>query len=324
MIAETDLRHSFLLEQFRGFYDEVIVLKGAVQSGGPGLESSPLGFRSEYPPPGPVHSGQTPPEPATTTPPPPPGPALAGEADRSPDRLPIDGAEPAEATKSDAQMVPPSQFRKRDMADPVRRHLISVLEGQVPESRRRGGEYGVGYYRDAQYAMAALADEIFLTLDWPGREVWRSRLLEYELFGTYTAGETLFERVDRLLKDRDPSDGEIAAVYLLALALGFRGKYRDADDGGQIEYYRRQLFAFLFQGRPDLDREDRRMFPEAYANTLTRDEGERLPYIRRWLWLMVGIAVVFLLASVVVWEVFTADLSREVADLLRRFGGWTQ
>jgi type VI secretion system protein ImpK len=210
------------------------------------------------------------------------------------------------------------------MADPVRRHLISVLEGQVPESRRRGGEYGVGYYRDAQYAMAALADEIFLTLDWPGREVWRGRLLEYELFGTYTAGETLFERVDRLLKDRDPSDGELAAVYLLALALGFRGKFRDVDDGGQIEYYRRQLFAFLFQGRPDLEREDRRLFPEAYANTLTRDEGERLPYIRRWLWLMAGIVAVFLLASVVVWQVVTADLAQEVADLLRRFGGWTR
>lgn len=318
MIAETDLRHSFLLEQFRGFYDEVIALKRAVQGGGFGLEASPAGFAPEARPLAPPAPFQPEPMVAETPPsvPPPAPPDLSTTSPESP--------EPGESAESGAEAVPPTASRKGDMADPVRRHLISVLEGQVPESRRRGGEYGVGYYRDAQYAMAALADEIFLTLDWPGREVWRGRLLEYELFGSYTAGETLFERVDRLLKDRDPADGEMAAVYLLALALGFRGKFRDVDDGGQIEYYRRQLFAFLFQGRPDLEREDRRLFPEAYANTLTRDEGERLPYIRRWLWLMLGIAVVFLLASMMVWDIYTGDLAEEVADLLRRFGGWTR
>ena len=311
MIAETELRQSFLLEQFRGFYDEVIALKRAVQRGGAGLEAPPVGF----PPPGRFQPETAPTESAPAVPPPP----LPGSAAPS-----SEAPEPEATAESEAGTVPHLPSRERDMADPIRRHLISVLEGQVPESRRRGGEYGVGYYRDAQYAMAALADEIFLTLDWPGREAWRGRLLEYELFGSYTAGETLFERVDRLLKDRDPADGELAAVYLLSLALGFRGKFRDADDGGQIEYYRRQLFGFLYQGRPDLDREDRRLFPEAYAHTLTRDEGERLPYIRRWLWLMLGIVLVFLLASVVVWEVFTADLAQEVADLLRRFGGWTR
>ncbi|MFP4033763.1 MAG: DotU family type IV/VI secretion system protein [Desulfococcaceae bacterium] len=315
MIAETDFRHSFLLEQFRGFYDEVIVLKRAVQRGGAGLEALPVEFPPEVRPPGRFQPETAPTESAPAVPPPPlPGPAAPSS----------DAPEPEATAESEAGTVPQPPSRERDMAEPVRRHLISVLEGQVPESRRRGGEYGVGYYRDAQYAMAALADEIFLTLDWPGREVWRGRLLEYELFGSYTAGETLFERVERLLKDRDPADGELAAVYLLALALGFRGKFRDADDGGQIEYYRRQLFGFLFQGRPDLDREDRRLFPEAYANTLTRDEGERLPYVRRWLWLMLAILAVFLLASVVIWQVFTADLAQEVADLLRRFGGWTR
>ncbi len=323
MIAETELRQSFLLEQFRGFYDEVIALKRAVQRGGAGLEAPPVGFAPAVAPPDPFQPVQ-PVQPAPSTPPPPPGPAHPSPDELGKDERGRDATEPGEATVPEAGTAPSVPSRERDMADPIRRHLISVLEGQVPESRRRGGEYGVGYYRDAQYAMAALADEIFLTLDWPGREAWRGRLLEYELFGSYTAGETLFERVDRLLKDRDPADGELAAVYLLSLALGFRGKFRDADDGGQIEYYRRQLFGFLYQGRPDLDREDRRLFSEAYAHTLTRDEGERLPYIRRWLWLMLGIVLVFLLASVVVWEVFTADLGREVADLLRRFGGWTR
>lgn len=294
MIADAELQHSLLLEQFRAFYDEVIRLKTEVVRG-EGLPSEPASGRPAEP------NGE---------------PAQWAEAVPAKD-------EPAAPESPDlADAAPP--VRSRDVAHPVRTRLMGVLEAQVPESRRRGGEYGVGYYRDAQYAMAALADEIFLTLDWPGRADWRNHLLEYELFGSYTAGETVFERVDRLLKERDPADGEMAAIYLLALALGFRGKFRDADDGGQIEYYRRQLFAFLFQARPALDREDRRMFPDAYRHTLTRDAGERLPYLRRWIWGMVAIGGLFLVASVVVWQLFTADLVQEVAGLLRRFGGWAQ
>jgi type VI secretion system protein ImpK len=241
-----------------------------------------------------------------------------------PGATPTETAAPADsipAGKPSAPIAREAPEAKRDAAHPIRSRLVEVLERQIPESRRRGGEYGVGYYRDAQYAMAALADEIFLTEDWPGREDWRTHLLETELFGTYTAGETIFERLERILKERDPADGEMAAVYLLLLALGFRGKFRDADDGGRIEFYRRQLFALIFQDRPALEREDRKLFPQAYAHTLTRNDGERLPYLRRWLWLMLAVVVAYLAASAVVWETLTADLSREVADLLDRFGG---
>lgn len=256
------------------------------------------------------------PAPASAEPPPPPPATELAE--------PAEAESPASPETSPFPMPDGAAFSpaKRDAAYPVRSRLMGLLERQIPESRRRGGEYGVGYYRDAQYAMAALADEIFLTEDWPGREDWRNHLLEYEIFGTYTAGETVFERLEGILKERDPADGEMAAVYLMVLALGFRGKFRNADDGGRIEFFRRQLFSFVFQDRPALDREDRKLFPEAYAHTLTRDTRERLPYLRRWFALMAIIVLVYLAASAVVWEVFTADLSREVADLIRRFGSW--
>jgi type VI secretion system protein ImpK len=295
MIADVELQQSPLLEQFRAFYDEVVRIKGEVARG----EAVPPESASERPV---AVKGES---------------AGATTADSPPTEAP-----PASEAPDHPAPKPPAP--SRDPAQPVRTRLMGLLQAQVPESRRRGGAYGVGYYRDAQYAMAALADEIFLTLDWPGRGDWRNHLLEYELFGSYTAGETVFERVDQLLRERDPADGELAAVYLLALALGFRGKFRDADDGGRIESYRRQLFAFLFQSRPALDREDRRMFPEAYRHTLTRDAGERLPYLRRWLWLSAAIVLLFLVASALVWQLFTADLAEEVADLLRRFGGWTR
>jgi len=60
--------------------------------------------------------------------------------------------------------------------------LLGLLNRQEAEVRRTGGEYASAIYRRAQYVMAALADEIFLYLDWPGREAWRANLLEFVVF----------------------------------------------------------------------------------------------------------------------------------------------
>src|ERR1051325_864423 len=51
----------------------------------------------------------------------------------------------------------------------VWRKLLSILERQALEAGREGGDFGVELYRKAQYAMAALADETFLNLNWIGR-----------------------------------------------------------------------------------------------------------------------------------------------------------
>jgi len=50
-------------------------------------------------------------------------------------------------------------------AYPVHKKLMRVLEEQVYDARRQGGEYGIQFYKEAQYVMAALADDIFLSLN---------------------------------------------------------------------------------------------------------------------------------------------------------------
>src|SRR5215207_2820442 len=77
----------------------------------------------------------------------------------------------------------------------VWRTLLALLERQALDASRSGGDFALEVYRRAQYAMAALADEVFLHLDWPGREAWRSNLLESRLFSSHRAGEELFERI---------------------------------------------------------------------------------------------------------------------------------
>jgi len=194
--------------------------------------------------------------------------------------------------------------------------LLSLLEEQALEAGRRGGEYGVRFYRDAQYIMAALADEIFLNMDWEEREAWKSNLLEFKLFGTHVAGELFFQKLDKLLADRDPAFTEMAAVYHQALSLGFRGKFRDMDDGGKLDYYRRQLFTFIFHKNPDLLNIDRLLYPEAYAHTLVEGGGRKLPYVKRWIVVLVVLVIAFFVVSHGIWTHVTEDLRQVIQQIL--------
>jgi len=200
---------------------------------------------------------------------------------------------------------------------PIHTKLLSILERQAAEAARQGGEYGAAIYREGQYVMAGLADEIFLNLDWEGQALWKANLLETKLFGTHMAGEVFFQRLDKLLKERDPAFTGLASVFLNGLALGFRGKYRDKDDQGQLEYYRRQLFSFIFHHAPDLFRSSKRLFPEAYAHTLDQGRSQKLPGIKRWVWLNIFLVILLLTVSHGVWT----HLTEEVMSLAKKFIG---
>jgi type VI secretion system protein ImpK len=207
-------------------------------------------------------------------------------------------------------------YEEEEGAQTVSRTLLSLLEEQALEAGRRGGEYGVSFYKEAQYIMAALADEIFLNMDWEGREAWKSGLLEFKLFGTHVAGELFFQKLDALLGNRDPAFVEIAALYLQALSLGFRGKFRDIDDEGKLDYYRRQLFSFIFHKNPDLLNPDRLLYPEAYAHTLAEGEGKKLPYVRRWIIVALLLMLAFLGISHGIWANVTVDLKQVIQQIL--------
>ncbi len=195
-------------------------------------------------------------------------------------------------------------------APSVSARLQALLERQALEAGRHGGHAGAGLYRDAQYVMAAIGDEVFLHLDWWGRRAWASSLLEARLFGSQVAGERVFERIDELLRDRDPVQRELAAVYLLALSLGFEGRFRESRDAFRLEEYRRELFGFVFRRQPSLLRGERRLFPGAYEHTLRSAPPAPSRRATRWAAVLAGVAAVYLLAAQMVWD----DVSRPVRE----------
>jgi type VI secretion system protein ImpK len=264
---------SLLLDQFRDFYQEVVRWKRlAAREGGALAAMSASGGTG--------------------------GLVVAGPGATAGALMLVGGPAPVPAT---APAVAPST---------VWQALLGLLNRQEAEVRRSGGEYASAIYRRAQYVMAALADEIFLYLDWPGREAWRTNLLEFKLFQSYRAGEEVFRRIEALLRTRDPADEELAKIYLMALALGFRGQLRGPEAQARIDWYRRELYTFLTHRDPGMPRDPHSLFPEAYQSTVeSSGAGRRLSAARRWLLAGLLIALLWIVVAHRVWIGVVEDLA---------------
>ena len=105
--------------------------------------------------------------------------------------------------------------------------------------------------REAQYVMTAVADDVFVQIPSAAGRDWAMHPLELDLFGSRRAGQRVFERVDALLAGDSPNAGELAGIYLAALALGFKGMYADRADGEQkLAEYRDRSAHVSWRPRP--------------------------------------------------------------------------
>jgi type IV/VI secretion system ImpK/VasF family protein len=180
----------------------------------------------------------------------------------------------------------------------VKQSLLSILEQQSLRTTELGGAFGYGLYREAQYVMAAFADEVFLNAKWPGRTKWQ--LIEEALFHTHASGEIFFQKLDSLLAGGTSGSPDLAMIYFHALALDFCGRYRNHDPHKRLERYRRQLYMRIFQAAPE-DALRQTVFPQPYESTFDEDEERRLPNPHMW-WLVIAwIVVAWVPGTAILW-----------------------
>lgn len=187
--------------------------------------------------------------------------------------------------------------------------LVTLFQRQAIAAWKNGGSYGAQSYKESQYVMVALADEIFLHMQWEGQLAWDSHLLEAKIFRTHAAGQVFFENLDHMLQERNPLTRDLATVYLMALALGFRGKYYGMDDRGRLAHYRRQLFIFICGREPKPDDETRPVFPEAYFHNVREESRRKLSDPRKWIVVLCLVIIVYTVATQTLWIQFTRDLN---------------
>jgi len=113
---------------------------------------------------------------------------------------------------------------------------------------------------------------------------------------------------------------ELAVLYLQALALGFRGRYRGTDGGDDaIDSYRRRLFTFIYGREPQLESPGRVLFPNALAHPYEgAGERRRLPPVRLWQLILVGVILLQIIASGLLWERSMSDVSKRLGVIEER------
>jgi len=298
---------SFLLGQFRDFYTEVIRLKELIKNqGGMSPETVALAKTAST-------EDDTAANLASTGPLPRIDPAMLET---------LSGSEKITslAVRGNVDALPEKSAEQTRLTIAVWQSLIALFRRNAVQILRAAGKPTDNYF-EAQYVMAVFADDIFINLDWEGKRAWTSNLLETTLFRSHVAGEMFFEKLDRLLRDRDPADRSLAAVYLNALSLGFRGKYYGINDHGKLRRYRHELFAFIFRQPADLVNEAKVAFPDSYVNNVKKEKSQKLMNPRVWVAMLGVVLIAYLAVSHGIWLKLTARIeqaNQQIVELEKR------
>lgn len=192
----------------------------------------------------------------------------------------------------------------QELALRVSSRLAGMLRAQAREAAAHGSNLEIKALTMAQYAMAALADEIFIfdaELEWPGREHWLDVLLEARLFGTHDAGRRFFAYADQIMRshERTPLHAELAALFLLALQLGFKGRHRGPSGAAALRDYRRRLLRFSGMGAGSVPPHP--AFAQAYAHLAQGARDVRHAPLSRWFALGRTALLAYLVLSTLLW-----------------------
>ncbi len=190
--------------------------------------------------------------------------------------------------------------------DAVQQRLLDAFEAQASKVSSSLPEHERRLFEEARYVMIAMADEVFLHLDWTGKSPWADKPLEAIVFQTRDSGERFFNRIDDALVGRVPASSQLLTVYLTALALGFRGRYAPLGTG-EPETYRSRLADFLARTDPDVVRGEE-LCPQAHEFTAADSPQKRLPSLSRGLLPFLIVILGWIVIGEILWLYRTAEL----------------
>ena len=213
------------------------------------------------------------------------------------------------------------QEQAGEYASRVSARLLEILQRQERDFRRDATVREFQLQHIALYLMVALADEIFiLELDWPGRSAWLDVLLEQKIFHSNIAGSRVFHLADQLLsqQDRGSLQIDLAAVFLLMLELGFKGKYRGQQGHAALSKLRQALFqmarqkAVATRGLAHGDIAPPPAFTQAYAYVLQGQQERRLAPLSPWFSLGAQALLAYLVLGAAIWLILMRPLENYI------------
>jgi type VI secretion system protein ImpK len=172
--------------------------------------------------------------------------------------------------------------------DPTRLHSQLVAEVKAFEERARASGIPVETVLRARYVLCTVLDEAVLNTPWGATGLWRTHSLLTTFHNDTWGGEKFFV----LLKEcaQDPATHlHLLELMYVSLALGFQGRYRVLERGGQqVEELRERLYQIIRTQRGQFERE---LSPRWMGITDRRNQLMRLVP----LWVVGAVAAVLLL-----------------------------
>jgi type VI secretion system protein ImpK len=188
----------------------------------------------------------------------------------------------------------------------------------------RGRDRGNGTPVDVGYVMAAVTDEVLLHGPaWPGQETWSATLLEEALYGSRIAGERIFRAAHDILTGQPARQG-LAVAILLALMLGFRGRYFGTDDRGEITALKERLFGVIFHLPYPVEVDFHALLSQGAVRPLDQASRRPLPSPRPWIMAILVLAVLYIAASDALWRGAVAPTLALAGDIIRSSAGLVQ
>jgi type VI secretion system protein ImpK len=193
-------------------------------------------------------------------------------------------------------IFPPENDRVKMIAS----YLSSVLSENYKLVQDKLTDDEIRHLNVVKYISAALVDELFiLEFKWWGNEYWESVLLEQQLFKTCVSGEKFFTILEKLLtrSTGNSAQKELAIVFLMALALGFKGKYRNLNENTNIDAYKNKLLKLIGRKEESL----LPMFHNAYDYTIAYPEEKRMSPLTRWYRIGLIFMLIYLILAHFIW-----------------------
>lgn len=224
---------------------------------------------------------------------------------------------------ADSNLLSPEQENKKSSFDAniaqVANKIAYFLKEQKNVTLQEFGQYAEQYYLEAQYIMAAYADEFFLNLDWQGKTVWDQSLVEMILFNSHVAGDLFFERLDFYLDNvASKATVSLGIIYYYILSLGFQGKYRGQKNASSaIKDYKDRLFLFITGHRPNLNKESYTLYPQAEQQTMTTSSEQTIRNPKWWWGAFLVLVCSFIIVSHLTWIDATTGAKNSMEHILK-------
>jgi len=146
---------------------------------------------------------------------------------------------------------PPFEQVKADILRLLAMSQECVRKGECPQEE----------YEQAHFMVCAWVDESILGSTWEHRGQWQKEQLQRRFYGTFEAGEEVFERLNSIGYHQN----NVREIYYLCFSLGFKGKFIRPEDDILLEQLKMSNLRLLLgtsAGTPSLERAD--LFPESY------------------------------------------------------------